>query len=861
MAPHSDERLKISVAQKKAIRQYYKMQAPGVGHKHIKQWFFEEYGIQLPFSTISNILSSKFDHLDQLGASHNDAKRCRPPRYPDLETALTECIGRMKAAGMDLTGAVLLKTAHNLWPNIPAYEGQPVPSLSGGWVEKFKTRHNIKLRSAKPKGPVKDSNDQEPSPEEIFDSIRSEASNYSREDIFTMSETELYWRLPPNSTALRELSSLPRQESGERVTVALAVNSSGTQKVVPWIVGHYTQPKAFCAPGNDIKSLQIAYSSNNIAWMTGAEWQNWLKWFDGLMDRPVLLIVTPHRAHEIAYTMLTDTYKLQNTKVMFLPSNASPLSQPMEMGLVQNFKALYRQSFLSFINDFYYQRDIERHVPQSISIETQDSYNGNIRYIDQIEDPHAAINLYIAAFWIQRAWFDVTPTQVCSSWAKAALFGVEKDPDPDMQTQSITPEDIAVSPSLAVPDNVLKHIGDLMQSIQSSPSAISFGFMGTGHENILPSHYVSLPEEIPTEHAPDFIELCVSQFQPQLQEPEDTPIYILAPVSSKAAHRAVKLLVSFEEQQPDKNMRYLQLLKDYKDLLFTREATSRQAEPGGLDMGISRPDMGSPVMGKPTKRRANSYDFKPSHSKRLSFTDNYSRQNSASSTHSLIGVPSVESSPISLTKEPSFHAPSSSISQNAMSTLIQPGQQTGNNNRHYGNILMNPNSWRSDNEDNPDSSPLTNPSSSLPTGSGFNSGSGLNSNVFFNNMNAYSSGPPPAHQNKLPSQQFNGIQTLGNFLSPLPGQQSGIGTFNNFNSRNNSGPLPYPSSGLSSTSATNMSYSLSSSATNPLVEQSGSPISNNPSGSSNRGLAGGANQTNTGYPFFGPPVFFPSPAS
>lgn len=595
MAAHTEERLKISVAQKKDIRQYYKVQSPRVGHKHIREWFYDKYGIQLPFSTISNILSPKFDHLDQLSSNRDEAKRCRPPKYPDLEIALTECISRMKAFGMELTGAVLLKTAHELWPNIPAYRGQPVPSLSGGWVEKFKTRHKIKLRSLQSKSPstrgkleldsplipvTPDPEANDVNPQNDLDSIRSQTRNYSRDDIFSATEIELNWNLPPNSAKLRELSLLSRSENKSRITIALACNASGTHRLPPWIVGHYNTPRAFSVPGNDFHSINCMYSSNSIAWMTVAEWRNWIKWFDTTIDRRVLLILNPHRGHEIAYSTLADTMSLQNTEIVFLPDSSSPINQPMELGLVQSFKALYRKSYLTFISEFYLQHPLQPLLPKPILTESQelfttanqDAINNGVRNFDQAVDPYLAVNLYIAAYWIQKAWLEeLDSTQVSQAWTRSTLLGM---------SDTLAMFNTSSSPTLAdlINPGIIREGDRLADLIRNYPASLSF--MGNNNEALPSDYYFYPPEELVLESSEDFIELCTAQFHESDMELTDMPIYVVPPTTSSDAQKAIKLLISFEEQYSQSNMRYLQFLTEYKEQLLHRSLQKANSHGG-----------------------------------------------------------------------------------------------------------------------------------------------------------------------------------------------------------------------------------------------------------------------------------------
>lgn len=880
------------------------MQVPRVGHKHIKQWFKSEYGIELPFSTISNILSSKFDHLDQLGSNHDDAKRCRPPKYPDLEIALAECIGRMKTAGIDLTGVVLLNTAHELWPNIPAYRNLPIPALSGGWVEKFKTRHRIKLRSLQveaastrasktvgslgalelsPTGDVKISAPAVPTPiadslsQRTLESIRLRTMNYSQNDIFTMSETELYWRLVPNANTLREIASQSRRDSNDRVSVALSCNASGTQRLPPYVVGHYGTPRSFQAPGNDMKSINCYYSSNRIAWMTVSEWRTWIKWFDGMMDRPVLLILDPHKAHEVAYHNLSDSYTLRNTEVLFLPPNVSSLHSPLELGIMQNFKAFYRKTLLTFISEFYLQGDLESLLPSPVSLEqefmdygTRGSISQGVQYIDQIEDPHIAINLYIALYWIQKSWLmDVSSATINQAWVCSTLVDESKLND---APESVSPTFTTISmmshepqvpastilsrPTAVVSRDVLQEISRLTQLIRAQAGSASF--MGSASAVIQPEYYVYPMEEAVMESESDFIELSTAQFYDSEVDPGDEPIYVIAPVSPRDADRAVKLLLNFEEQHPSSSVRYMQLLSEYKDMISQRSsnAGSRQAsiasivEPIPISMpGTLQPALGtispnnsvgqhSMLMTSPMaqtsqylpkytgsyKRRTDSQGSRAG----TSISTSISRKNSSSSTTSIGGAPDTIDSRLPTAgnaQRNSFTFGNSSYTFPPTSNIFSGGgggggpggtgpgsvshQQTYNPTGFYGSLGAATGQYGMS------STPQTYSSNVRSMGAPGT----LSNNSLFSFSSPYSAGtntadilnqPPPPGGSSLAHHTYGGGNAAG-------GGGTNNSASSNFASLLSSNPIPGPPAGSASSAASN-------SASNQPLPPSGSAL-------------------------------------
>lgn len=76
--------------------------------------------------------------------------------------------------------------------------------------------------------------------------------------------------------------------------------------------------------------------------MTGALYEEWLKWFDRRMrGRKVLLFVDNAPSH------LSVT--LRNVTVKYFPANTTALSQPMDQGVIQAFKLKYRKRQLQHV--------------------------------------------------------------------------------------------------------------------------------------------------------------------------------------------------------------------------------------------------------------------------------------------------------------------------------------------------------------------------------------------------------------------------------------------------------------------------------------------------------------------------------
>ena len=102
------------------------------------------------------------------------------------------------------------------------------------------------------------------------------------------------------------------------------------------IIGKYLRPRCF-----KNKNLErIHYHANKNAWMKSDIFKHeLLKWDSKLRgnNRKILLLVDNCSAH------LNINEHLTNIKLVFLPPNTTSVLQPMDAGIIQNFKVNYRK--------------------------------------------------------------------------------------------------------------------------------------------------------------------------------------------------------------------------------------------------------------------------------------------------------------------------------------------------------------------------------------------------------------------------------------------------------------------------------------------------------------------------------------
>ena len=158
------------------------------------------------------------------------------------------------------------------------------------------------------------------------------------DDIYNMDETGLFFRLGPNST-LATGAVKGTKKKKDRLTVAVCCNATGTDKLIPLVIGKSKRPRCFGKKGTFNPEIYVQYTSNKKAWMTSPIYQQWLRDLDRRMrleNRHICLLVDNAPSH------IDEGLELTNVTVVHLPPNTTSHIQPCDAGVIKNFKLKYR---------------------------------------------------------------------------------------------------------------------------------------------------------------------------------------------------------------------------------------------------------------------------------------------------------------------------------------------------------------------------------------------------------------------------------------------------------------------------------------------------------------------------------------
>jgi hypothetical protein len=332
MSGKNRKNISLSIGQKQELQEYAK-------NKRLKKselvvWIEKKFNKTIDRSTVSKILKSNLN-LKEVSI---DTTRVKQVKHPQLDGKLKEWFLRYENLTI-ISDSMIREKAKSFAQQLKISEESL--TFSDGWLEKFKHRHNIKRRTIHGESGSANQTAIETELPELVETIEK----FDPNDVFNFDETALFFRLEPDKTlASKRIEG--RKKNKERITVGFCVNSTGTEKMVPIVIGKYAKPR--CFKNINLSNIGVYYRYNSKAWMTGIIFQEWLKTFDKLIrlksqNRKVLLLLDNAGSHNI------NGIELKNVEIKFLPPNSTSKLQPLDAGIIASFKAKYRQKYIRYL--------------------------------------------------------------------------------------------------------------------------------------------------------------------------------------------------------------------------------------------------------------------------------------------------------------------------------------------------------------------------------------------------------------------------------------------------------------------------------------------------------------------------------
>ena len=294
----------------------------------------------------------------------------------------------------------LMAVCQNIYPDGPKlceqakqiaqHLGLTVFKASNGWLEKWKLRHNIEQltvsgESGEVRGATVDS---------WKECIPEVIEGYSAQNIWNMDETGCFW-WALSDKVLGQKGKLCKggKKSNGRMTVALFVKVARGKEIKAAVIWKSENPR--CFKGVDKNSLPVDYFFQAKSWMTGEIMHNILQKVNRrlrLEGRSILLLMNNAGCHPKDLST-----KFSNINVVFLSPNTTSVLQPLDLGIIQNFKIHYRKLLIQHVITRIEECSTAHEVVKSLSV-------------------------LLASRWIAEAWQKVSSETIKKCFRKAGVL-------------------------------------------------------------------------------------------------------------------------------------------------------------------------------------------------------------------------------------------------------------------------------------------------------------------------------------------------------------------------------------------------------------------------------------------------------
>ena len=299
-----------------------------------KQSIAERYGVKA--NTLSTWLSNR-KAIEEAYANQTfgpKRKRMRLGNFENLDAAMVSWLREVRSRDVRISGDLLASTAVKMAEElgITDFKG------SRGWLEGWKTRNGIKLRTISGEAKTADAAAADVWRTTILPGLLEE---YGPNCIYNADETGLFWKMQPKQSLIcKGEDGRGGKGSKERVTILLAANMSGTDKLKPLVINKSLRPRAFGRNRSRSASLPVDWEANKSAWMTAEIFTRWLTKLDRKFHqagKKIALVLDNATCHPQDIPNV-----LKSIKLVFLPPNTTSVVQPMDQGIICNFKRKFK---------------------------------------------------------------------------------------------------------------------------------------------------------------------------------------------------------------------------------------------------------------------------------------------------------------------------------------------------------------------------------------------------------------------------------------------------------------------------------------------------------------------------------------
>ena len=176
---------------------------------------------------------------------------------------------------------------------------------------------------------------------------------YKLEDIWNMDETGYFFKALQKGKKAKG-----GKKSKQRLTVAFFVNAAGRKIDQPVVIWKNKVPRCFKKLKDPSRPFDANYYSNPKSWMTSEVMEAELTRLNQKLSnekRKVFLLLDNATCHPESFIG-----RFSHIKLVFLPKNTTSVLQPLDVGIIQNFKVKYHKRLIKYFQGSMKRNPLQR---------------------------------------------------------------------------------------------------------------------------------------------------------------------------------------------------------------------------------------------------------------------------------------------------------------------------------------------------------------------------------------------------------------------------------------------------------------------------------------------------------------------
>ena len=288
----------------------------------------------------SSLIRTLQKPLSEYADEHQNRTRHSVSKFPELDAHIYRWFMGQRALGNPVSNAMLTEQARQL----AAAHGVPASQFTAtdSWLRAWRVRWTVS-GNKRTHGKAGQVDVNSPTIKRNVANIRKFIADKRilPGDVYNTDETGLFFRATPQCTmhSLRDVASSDlrggKLDAKDRLTLLLAVNSTGTHKLPITVIGLSKNPRCF---GKNGARCPCFYMNQRKSWCDGPRFKEWLlKLFlpqiRARHRRQVALVMDNCGGHTVKELEFTQAFYVH---VLLLSQNCTSVLQPLDAGIISH---------------------------------------------------------------------------------------------------------------------------------------------------------------------------------------------------------------------------------------------------------------------------------------------------------------------------------------------------------------------------------------------------------------------------------------------------------------------------------------------------------------------------------------------